>query len=101
MAESTVLQPRTDCAANSQQQPPNAPVGPFKTSVAMAVRDFIRQQATPRQPVEINSASVDEFKEAVCLMARSHVIREVVVCWVCFEQATNSNEAEERDARLT
>ncbi|TPX52747.1 hypothetical protein CcCBS67573_g09816, partial [Chytriomyces confervae] len=78
MAKSKVLQPRTDHAANSQQLPLNVPPGPYKTSVAMSVREFIGQQVTQRPPVEINSASIDEFREAIVSMARPHVFREIV-----------------------
>ncbi|KAJ3221949.1 hypothetical protein HDU78_000235, partial [Chytriomyces hyalinus] len=79
MAKSKVLQPRTDCAANSQQLPLSVPPGPYRTMVAMSVREFIGQQVTLRTPIEINSASIDEFREAIVSMARPHVFREIVV----------------------
>ncbi|KAJ3246969.1 hypothetical protein HDU77_008743 [Chytriomyces hyalinus] len=44
----------------------------------MSVQEFIGQQVTQRPPVKINSASIDEFREAIVSMAKPHVFRKIV-----------------------
>ncbi|KAJ3223653.1 hypothetical protein HDU81_009051 [Chytriomyces hyalinus] len=79
MSESTALQPTTGHAANSQPRPINTPIGSVTTNIALCLREFVGQQSTPQPSTQINSASVKDFKQAIAVLAKPHVFREVLV----------------------